>query len=312
MAVKKRWHITLTSTESHRSRNITISKNTGIILISILVLLSLALLSSIIYVYINQNRIVKANDVLAENQLLKNKIEYLTVEIDSILTKLKLMEEWEDEIRSEKKFKQINSEIREMGMGGLPQVDTTFITSDSKLNLNYNLALNRLNQIHAKVEFDLGTHKELLNQVKLKESLYLATPSIYPSYGRISDGYGWRMHPITEKRSYHHGLDLANKAGTPIYATADGVVKKIQTLKLMGNFVVISHNFGYETRYGHLQKFLVKVGQEVKRGDIIALMGNSGRSTGAHLHYEVIRYNKHRNPYKYLNKLEDDILLSAK
>ena len=312
MAVKKRWHITLTSTESPRARSLTIPKNTGIVLISLITILLAVIVSSTVYAVINQSKIIAANQIIAENELLKSKIDDLTIEIDSILTKLKLMEQWEDEIRSEKKLKPVNKDVREMGMGGIPQVDTTFITSDSQLNLSYNLALNQINQINSKLNFDLGTHKELLEKVKLKESLFLATPSIYPTYGRISDGYGWRTHPITNKRSFHHGIDFGNKTGTPIYATADGVIKKIQKLKLMGNMIVISHNFGYETRFGHLSKALVKVGQEVKRGDIIALMGNSGRSTGAHLHYEVLRYNKHRNPYSYLNKMEDDILLTSK
>jgi len=79
----------------------------------------------------------------------------------------------------------------------------------------------------------------------------------------------------------------------------------------MGNYIVLTHKFGYQTGYGHLNKVLVKTGDQIKRGQIIALMGNSGRSTGSHLHYEVQRYNKYRNPYDYLNKLEDDILLSS-
>lgn len=312
MAVKKRWHITLTSTESPRAKSITIPKNLGFFIIFVIAIILISLITSIIYVVSQQNQLYQAQQVINENEMLKGKLQDLTVEIDSILTKLKLMEDWEDEIRSEKQLKAVNKEIREMGIGGLPQIDTTFVTSNNELSLSYNLAWNNLNQLKAKIDFDYDTHRELVDQVKLKESLYLATPSIYPTYGRISDSYGWRIHPFTNKRTFHNGLDLGNKTGTPIYATADGTVKKIQKLKLMGNFVVVSHRFGYETRYGHLNKILVKPGDEVKRGQIIALMGNSGRSTGAHLHYEVLRYGKHRNPYKYLNKLEDDILLSAK
>ena len=225
------------------------------------------------------------------------------------MTKLKLMENWEDKIRSDKNFKSINKEIREMGVGGLPQVDTTFTYSD-ELNLDYNITLNKIIQLKSKVKFDYQTHEQLFNLVELKDALYKNTPSIYPTYGRISDPYGWRTHPITKQRVFHYGLDFGNITGTPIYATADGVVRSTGKQKYFGKFIAISHKFGYQTNYAHLHKMYVKKGDEVKRGQIIGEMGNSGRSTGTHLHYEVLRYNKYRNPYKYLNKLEDDIIIS--
>lgn len=310
MAVKKRWFVTLTSTESARPINFVFSRKAGITMAVMLGLSVIILLAGLYYVVYNQTRIFAAQQVIAENALLRHKIESLTTEIDSILTKLRLMEEWEDEIRSEKNLKTIDKDIREMGIGGIPQVDTTFYF-DSGLNLNYNLLLNKLTKLNNKVEFDFQTHQELLDQVKLKELLYKNTPSIYPTYGRITDGFGWRIHPLTKKSTFHNGLDIGNKIGTPVYATADGIVKTVTKMKLIGYYVVISHKFGYQTGYGHLHKILVAPGEQVKRGQIIALMGNSGRSTGTHLHYEVLRYNKHRNPYNYLNKLEDDIILSS-
>lgn len=310
MALKKRWFITLTSTEYSRPINFVISRNAGITMAVMLGLSIIILLAGIYYAVYNQTRIYAAQHLLAENELLRDKIESLSTEIDSILTKLRLMEEWEDEIRSEKNLKTIDKDIREMGIGGIPQVDTTFYF-DSGLNLNFNLLLSKLAKLNNKVEFDYQTHQELLDQVKLKELLYRNTPSIYPTYGRITDGFGWRIHPLTKKSTFHNGLDIGNKIGTPVYSTADGVVKNVTKMKLIGNYVVISHKFGYQTGYGHLHKILVAPGEQVKRGQIIALMGNSGRSTGTHLHYEVLRYNKHRNPYNYLNKLEDDIILSS-
>ena len=198
-----------------------------------------------------------------------------------------------------------------MGVGGLPQTDSEFSEFSSETNQLYGSIVAKFDYLRAKVDFDYSTHADLLEQVKLKESLFRNTPSIYPTYGRISDGFGWRTHPVSKKRTFHHGLDFGNKSGTPIYATADGVVEKVTTKKLIGKYVVLTHKFGYQTGYGHLKKSLVKVGDQVKRGQIIALMGSSGRSTGVHLHYEVLRYNKYRNPYDYLNKLEDDIILTS-
>jgi len=309
MAVSKRWHIALSTTESSRPFNMSIPKKTGVFFCAVVIAFVAIFIGSIAYVAYNHNKIAEAQDIIKENELLKERLFTLSFEIDSIMTKLKLMENWEDKIRSDKNFKSINKEIREMGVGGLPQVDTTFTYSDG-LNLDYNITLNKIIQLKSKVKFDYQTHEQLYNLVELKDALYKSTPSIYPTYGRISDPYGWRNHPITKERTFHYGLDFGNITGTPIYATADGVVRSTGKQKYFGKFIAISHKFGYQTNYAHLHKMYVKKGDEVKRGQIIGEMGNSGRSTGTHLHYEVLRYNKYRNPYKYLNKLEDDIIIS--
>lgn len=312
MAVKKFWHISIFSTEAVKPINISLSKKLGFGLFGFAAFLFLLLSSSIIYIIHNQDQVITAQKILSENEKLKNKLQVLTTQVDSMMAKLKLMEEWEDKIRSDENFRSIDSEIRKMGIGGLPHIDTTFADLNEKLHLNYNVALNKIIQLNSKIDFNYHTHEELLEQVKLKKSLYENTPSIYPTYGRISDGYGWRRHPITSKRSFHHGIDLANRKGTPIYATADGVIKETGRKRYFGNYIAISHKFGYQTNYAHLNRIFVREGDTVKRGQIIAEMGNSGRSTGAHLHYEVLRYNKFRNPYKYLNRLEDDIILTKK
>lgn len=111
--------------------------------------------------------------------------------------------------------------------------------------------------------------------------------------------YGWRMHPVTQKRDFHKGIDLKAKRRTPIYATADGVVRYVQDRNegTFGRVVIIAHNFGFETVYGHLRYTDVKVGDVVKKGQQIARSGNSGRSNGPHLHYEV----------RYASKLVDPI-----
>ncbi len=312
MAVSKRWHIALSSTESSKPVNLSLPKKMGLTLLILAISLLLLFAGSIYYIIQNNNKIVKAKQILNENKQLKNKIYSLSSQIDSVMAKIKLMEEWEDKIRSDKNFKTINKEIRKMGIGGLPHVDTTFTTQDEKLSLDYSLTLNKLIQLSSKTSFNYKTHEELLDQVNLKKLLYRNTPSIYPTYGRITDAYGWRIHPISKKKSFHRGLDFGNIKGIPIYSTADGVVKATGRLNLFGKYVAIGHKFGYQTNFAHLDKIYVKKGDKVKRGQIIAELGNTGRSTGAHLHYEVLRYNKYRNPYKYLNKLEDDIILSHK
>jgi len=287
-----------------------ISRKLGRYFLFSVLVLGLLFCGSILYIIKSHNETITAKNIINENRQLQERITTISNEIDSVLVKIKVMEEWEDSIRSDKKLKSISKEIREMGIGGYPQIDTTFSSLGPIFNLKYNLTLNKLNQLKSKVDFDYLSHIELHDKVKLKELLYRNTPSVYPAYGRITESFGWRIHPLTKKKSFHYGVDFANKIGTPIYATSDGVVKEIGRKKYFGKYLALSHKFGYQTNYAHLHKIYVKRGQKVKRGQIIAEMGNSGRSTGPHLHYEVIRYNKHRNPYYYLNKFEDDIVLS--
>lgn len=283
------------------------------ILLSLAGILAVLTVTAIVFgvIYINRGYkdLSMSQAVMVENSELKDRIHRLNSEIDSIMIKLELMENWEDEIRSGENFKEINKEVREMGIGGLPQIDNELNIKDVKASLEYNLLVNRLNHLSSKVAFDFGTHNELYENYKLRDELYRSTPSIYPTFGRISSGYGRRTHPLTGKKDYHYGIDLANKLGTPIYATADGKVSKTTRTAKMGRYIKLNHEFGFETVYGHLSKILVRKGQEVKKGQIIALMGNTGDSTGPHLHYEVHRYNRYRNPSKYLVKEKEDIVL---
>jgi murein DD-endopeptidase MepM/ murein hydrolase activator NlpD len=125
------------------------------------------------------------------------------------------------------------------------------------------------------------------------------TPSIRPVRGWISSGYGYRRSPFTGKREFHRGLDIVNRKGTPVVATADGRVKFAGHNGGYGNLVVIDHGMGVESKYGHLYRIEVKVGDKVIRGQEIGVLGNTGRSTGPHLHYEIV-VNKHTvDPRRY-------------
>ncbi len=126
------------------------------------------------------------------------------------------------------------------------------------------------------------------------------TPSIVPSPGHRASRFGRRKHPFTGKISFHQGLDISNRAYTPVYAPADGVVDNVRTEGNLGLFLVIDHGYNIVTRYGHLAKTEVKAGRQVKRGDLIARIGNSGRSTGPHLHYEILINDQYVDPEKFI------------
>ena len=127
-----------------------------------------------------------------------------------------------------------------------------------------------------------------------------STPTVAPVMGIITDGFGRRTDPFTGRQAFHKGLDLAARRGTPVIATADGVVVYSGRDGGFGRVVRLSHGFGYTTIFGHLDKILVKPGDEVRRGDTIGLLGSSGRSTGPHLHYEVHVDGRAVNPLYYI------------
>ncbi|MFO7659347.1 MAG: M23 family metallopeptidase [Candidatus Cloacimonadaceae bacterium] len=132
-------------------------------------------------------------------------------------------------------------------------------------------------------------------------------PAIFPTFGRISDGWGVRMHPIYRRLYFHRGIDIANKIGTPIYAAAEGEIVLTGYDKEYGKIIKIKHDDMFETRYGHLHTFKVAIGDKVRKGQIIALMGSTGMSTGPHLHYEVLVDGAKVNPARYLNRIEEPV-----
>ena len=138
------------------------------------------------------------------------------------------------------------------------------------------------------------------SNVDKRNALAAATPSIWPAHGWLSSRVGTRQDPITGARDFHDGLDISADNGTPVYATADGTVRAAGREGGYGNLVVVDHEYGLETRYGHLSRFMVKPGAKVKRGDVVGLIGSTGRSTGAHLHYEVRVNGRLLNPLQLL------------
>ena len=136
--------------------------------------------------------------------------------------------------------------------------------------------------------------------VERRQALAAATPSIWPAKGWLNDGFGGRRDPFTGGADYHPGLDISAERGDPVLATANGTIGAAQRSGAYGNMVVIEHGFGISTRYAHLDAFQVKPGDAVRRGDVIGYAGSTGRSTGDHLHYEVLVYGRHLNPLQFL------------
>jgi murein DD-endopeptidase MepM/ murein hydrolase activator NlpD len=147
----------------------------------------------------------------------------------------------------------------------------------------------------------LESHLSIVRRnVEKREALMSATPSIWPIHGWLSAGYGMRPDPFTGERDFHPGLDIAADRGTPIHAAAAGIVQLAAPSGDYGNLVVVDHGYGLVTRYGHMWKFAVRVGNRVQRGDILGYVGSTGRATGPHLHYEVLASGRLINPLQLL------------
>lgn len=138
--------------------------------------------------------------------------------------------------------------------------------------------------------------------VENQEALAAATPSIWPAHGWLTGTFGGRSDPITGEPGFHQGLDISTSKGQPVFATADGRVESASYTGDYGNLLVLRHDFGLATRYGHLNRFNVNPGASVHRGDVIGFVGSTGRSTGAHLHYEILANGKLINPLQLLTQ----------
>ena len=165
-----------------------------------------------------------------------------------------------------------------------------------------------IDQIHKNMDelldeasFQESSFQELLKYLKEQKSILASTPSIWPVMGWVTSGYGYRTSPFTGKREFHRGIDISARVGEPVVAPADGTVVKACRKPDMGNMITIDHANGIVTSYGHLLKMsTIKRGQKVKRGEVIGYVGNSGRSTGPHLHYGVSVDGIHVNPRRHL------------
>jgi murein DD-endopeptidase MepM/ murein hydrolase activator NlpD len=174
---------------------------------------------------------------------------------------------------------------------------------------------DRVETAHGKVVEALKEEFQQEQITSIQKALVLnSIPNGKPlKYKRISSGYGYRTHPITKRKSFHPALDLTAKRGTPIYAPASGVVVFAKRKAAYGKFLLLAHSFGFKTAYGHLSRFAVKSGDFVSKGDLIAYVGSTGRSTGPHLHYEIRYLDKWLNPKPFTQwNLENINDISAK
>ena len=195
----------------------------------------------------------------------------------------------------------IPEEQRKAGFGGVNRYKNLEGYDNSALIIN---TTKRLDILTKQTVVQSRSLDEIERLAANKEALIAAIPTIQPiknkDLTRVASGYGYRIDPFTKKRRFHYGMDFTTKKGTPIYASGNGIVKRADNRSSgYGKHIRIDHGFGYVSLYAHLSKYNVRRGQKVRRGDIIGYVGNTGRSAGPHLHYEIIKDNQKINPLNF-------------
>ena len=198
----------------------------------------------------------------------------------------------------------IPSTIRRAGFGGVNRYSKLESFDNSELVIK---AAEKLDILSKQAYIQAKSYDEVLKMAMNKEELKASMPAIMPisnkSLKSTASGWGYRIHPIYKIKQFHYGMDFTASIGTKVYATGDGVVKDIQSIGGgYGKWILIDHGFGYETLYGHLNGFNVKIGDKVKRGSVIGFVGNTGTSSGPHVHYEVHKNGEPVNPQYYYFK----------
>ena len=240
---------------------------------------------------------------------MKRELENMVIQYDLMNGKLNSLadvlsdiEKRDDEIyRSIFEAGPIPDEVRTAGFGGANRYKNLEGFNNSELLID---TRKKLDQVAGRAYVQSKSFDDVVEMARDKEKMLASIPAIQPvsnkDLKRLASGFGYRIHPIYKVRKMHWGMDFTAPTGTPIYATGDGVVStRTNSRGGYGNHVVIDHGYGYETMYAHMSKFNVSRGQRVKRGDIIGYVGSTGRSTGPHLHYEVMKDGEKINPANY-------------
>jgi len=289
-----------------------VKTTTGDIIFNVLGIftLSLALATGMLLLFSRYFESPKETILQNEVQELEFYYENLNKKINQLNRLISDMEYRDDNIyRSVLGAEPLDKNIREGGIGGSDRYEA--IRERDIIHEELILSLTEsVDKLRRKVYLETKSQDEVVELARNKEKMFAAIPAIQPISNKqlisLASGFGLRIHPVYKVRKMHQGIDFAAPIGTPIYATADGQVITVEfSFSGYGKMVEVDHGFGYKTRYAHMHGFAVRVGQKVKRGELIGYVGSTGLSTAPHLHYEVHINNIAKNPvYYFFNDLD--------
>ena len=238
----------------------------------------------------------------ADNKILRTKMAYVSEQVEKGMTYLEMTKRTDNQLRKVLGMDPGALE-REQGLGGPQESDLKDfrkLLSVKASEIKESTLNNSIQRMQEESRKRLASYTEITLYLTDRHNGARAIPSIWPADGRVTSNFGYRIAPLRLASEYHGGIDIANDAGTPIYAAADGVIRHSGWAQGYGMCAVVDHGFGYSTLYGHMSEILAREGTPVRRGQVIGRMGSTGTSTGNHLHYEVWTGGLPRNPMKFL------------
>ncbi|HEU5290752.1 MAG TPA: M23 family metallopeptidase [Cyclobacteriaceae bacterium] len=281
------------------------TKKTDIVL-NALGLLALVSIMACILLYFYVSYFESPKELMLRNEV--NELTYyysqLNEEVDKLDKTLKGLEHRDDNIyRVVLGAEPIDKSVRDAGVGGVDR----YADIKSKDILHEDIIIDlqeKADKLKRKLYIESKSQDEVVTMAEKKEKLFAAIPAIQPIANKqliaLASGFGMRVHPIYKVKKMHTGIDFAAPIGTPIYATADGKIEEVSVrFSGYGKMIIIDHGFGYKTRYAHMHDFAVRQGQNIKRGELIGYVGDTGLSTAPHLHYEVLMNSVLINPVHY-------------
>jgi len=286
---------------SHKVRKITISRSAmfTFLFFIFMILLSVSWLTTD-YIKI-KNKIPELQYLKKENSFQKTHIIALSKKINHINQNMAKLQEFERKLRIMTNLEPSKQQEELLAVGGS---NTSTLASGYQLEEAHKGLVQQMHKsleaLETKTEIASISQSQLNDFLKEQKSILACTPSISPTDGWFSSGFGYRISPFTNQREFHKGIDIATRIGTPIITPADGFVVHVGKEGNFGKMITINHGYNLQTRYGHLSKYRIKKGQYVKRGQIIGEVGNSGRCTGPHLHYEVLLSGVPVNPLRFI------------
>ncbi len=287
----KRFTILVIPEGSHQVRRFGIRRSVAKGIVAATVVLALGLVGLITdYVMTNLDR-NELERLQVENLSQREELHRLVVKLENLRQEMVVLAQNDAKVRVMAKLSAPKGDSI-VGIGGpAPQDD---------VDREFNEIQRRIDEVRRQIDLRRESQEEIQGILNDQRSLLAAKPSGWPVKGWLTSKFGMRRDPFNGRRKMHEGLDIAARSGTAVTATADGIVSSVRTEAGYGKIVVVDHGYGYRTIYGHNSRNYVKVGQRVRRGDRIAAVGNTGRSTGSHVHYEIRLNGVPVNPNKYL------------
>ena len=287
----KRFTIMIIPEGSHRVRRFGVRRSVVKGVLAVAVVVALALTGLIVdYVMTHLDR-SELQRLQVENLSQREKLHRLVVRLDDLRKEMVILAQNDAKVRVMAKLTGPKNDSL-TGVGGP--------AADEDVRQEFGDIQQRIDEVRRQIDLRRESQEEIQGYFNDQRSLLAAKPSGWPVKGWTTSTFGMRPDPFNGRRKMHEGIDIAARTGTPVIATADGIVSQVKTESGYGKMVVIDHGYGFRTYYGHNSKNFVKVGQRVKRGETIAAVGNTGRSTGSHTHYEVRLNGVPVNPKKYL------------